>query len=113
MARILVIEYHELVNQLLCDALDAVGHTTDAVPTKAAAEALLGPNSYAPTVCDVLLPDGSGRDVAARAAGFGIKTILLSDDPDELAAELDAVAQLKKPFRIAELYALIEKYLGR
>jgi hypothetical protein len=30
---------------------------------------------------------------------------LLSDKPDELAAKLHATAFLKKPFRIAELYA--------
>ena len=113
MAHILVVEDNELVNLLVCEAIEIAGHTTDCVETKAAAEALLGRDSHALVVSDVLLPDGSGYDVAAKAATLGIRTILMSGRPSAQDAVCTvAVAYLEKPFRIGELYELIEQHLG-
>jgi FixJ family two-component response regulator len=63
--------------------------------------------------CNVGLPDGSGRDIAALARAAGIKIVLTSGHPDALQALNAArVEHLAKPFRIPTLIEMIERQLA-
>jgi DNA-binding NtrC family response regulator len=109
----LLIEDYEIVLRYLCDAVQTVGHTAHCVKTKAEAEAALSSGGFDLVICNVLLPDGSGTDVAARAADMGIKTILMTGHPDSITAlTIDDIAHLRKPFRLEDLMKLIQDNLG-
>lgn len=113
MARVLVIEDHELVHRYLCEAVRTAGYRARCVRTKAEGEAELASGGIDLVVCDIRLPDGSGNDIAARAAAMGIKTILMTGHPDTIAAlASDQIAHLRKPFRLGHLMKLIEHHLA-
>ena len=113
MARVLVIEDHELVHRYLCEAVRTAGHRARCVRTKAEAEVELASGGIDLVVSDIRLPDGSGNDIALRAAGMGIKTILMTGHPDTIATLASKqIAHLRKPFRLGALIKLIEDHLG-
>jgi DNA-binding NtrC family response regulator len=114
MARVLFVEDHDLVHRLLCDAILAAGHQAACVKTKHEAERELASGKFDLVVCDVRLPDGSGRDLALHAAELGLKAVVITGHP-EAAADLASagIAHLKKPFRIIDLMTLIEESLPK
>lgn len=113
MAHILVIEDYESVRDLLCEAVTDMGHTADCVGTKGDADALLGPGSHELVVTNVVLPDGSGHDLASRAVALGIKVVLMSGHPSELQAmRVAEIEHLQKPFHLDEFRRTIQDHLG-
>jgi len=78
MARVLLVEDHDLVRRFLCEAIRQAGHDAECVGSKAEADKALAPGSHDLVFSDVLLPDGSGHDVAAKAESIGIKTVLVT-----------------------------------
>jgi DNA-binding response OmpR family regulator len=82
----LLVEDDPDLRQLLQYVIEAAGHTADCVVTKQEAVYLLAPRSHELAICNVILPDGSGRDVATSAMKLGIKTVLVSGNPDAMEA---------------------------
>jgi DNA-binding response OmpR family regulator len=112
MARILLVEDHDIVHRMLCDAIIFEGHEADCVKTCREAEEALAHHQYALVICDVLLPDGSGRDVAAKAADRGAKALLITGHPQEAQALLvSGITHLMKPFSLKSFVALIQKHV--
>ena len=113
MARILLVEDYDLVRNILFDAIIETGHSAQCCTTKEEAEASLAAGPYDLVICNIRLPDGSGVDIAAKAADHGIRTVLMTGHPDEIQALLiSGIAHLKKPFRLEEFVQLIEDRLG-
>ena len=113
MARVLLIEDQDIVNRMLCDALRHQGHQADCVKTKAEAERALASTSYTLIIANVVLPDGSGRDVARIAEDKGAKTLLMTGHPDEAQAlEIQKITHLRKPFGIADFEKMVRDRLG-
>ena len=86
MSRILLVEDHELLRSVLCEAIVQAGHEAEGVRTKADGAAALAANSYALLICSVRLPDGSGHDLLGLATSRGVKTVLMTGHPDEATA---------------------------
>lgn len=108
MARILLVEDHDLVHRLLCDAIIEAGHQADCMTTRAEALAALAPGSHHLAIVDVALPDGSGYDVARRANELGMTVILMSGEKDQVTSlSTSSVQFLAKPFDINEFLRLI------
>jgi len=107
MARILLVEDHDLVHRYLCDAILAAGHQAACVKTKHEAERELASGNFDLVVCDVRLPDGSGHDL-------GIKAVVITGHP-ETAHDLASagIAHLSKPFRIIAFMKLLEESLAK
>jgi hypothetical protein len=62
-----------------------------------AAVCLLAPSPYELAICNVLLPDGNGRDVASWAMKLGIKNVIVTGNPDAMQAmTLAAIPYLAK-----------------
>jgi two-component system, OmpR family, response regulator len=113
MARILLIEDYDLVRNILADAIEETGHTGHNVRTKAEGDAALDAEPYDLVICNIRLPDGSGLDIASKAAELGVQTVLMTGHPDEIQALLiSGIAHLKKPFRLEEFVQLIQERLG-
>lgn len=115
MARVLLVEDHDQVREIVCAEIAAVGHRADCVRTKAEAEAALRRIAYDVVICDLRLPDGSGRDLLVAASKLGVCCVLMTGHPDdgrdEQVVGIPYAAWLRKPFRLDELHGVIERCL--
>lgn len=116
--RVLVIDDHQELLELVRLALIADGHGVDTACTALEAERHLGEERYDVVVLDLGLPDGSGRELCRRVRESGLITPILvltaQNAVETRVACLDTGADdfLGKPFAIAELKARI-RALGR
>lgn len=109
MAKLLIVEDHELVPETLCCVTREAGRDCDCVGSKADALQVLAPGSHALVVSDVILPDGRGHDVVECAEQLGIPAILMSAHPDEIQSfPLGSAVHLIKPFDIEEFEKVLK-----
>lgn len=118
----LIVEDDRLIATLLKEVLQAEGHQVLSSENAAEAMALgrLHQREIALLLCDVVLKDGTGPDVALRIKELcpGIRTLFISGYPLDALAERDLLTAetlrnenalyIQKPFRIAELLRLVE-----
>ncbi len=116
--RVLIVDDHEEVRDLLARTLRRDGHETSTAATAKEARTKLESSSIDIVVLDVALPDGSGIDVCRdlRLAGNCTPVLLLTAHASvpQRVAGLDAGADdfLGKPFAVSELRARV-RALGR
>lgn len=116
--RVLVVDDHEEVRDLVRRALEGDGHSVRSVPTLRAARDALDAQPADVIVLDVGLPDGSGLDLCGelRRAGDGAPILLLTArvSVGDRVAGFDRGADdfLGKPFAVPELRARV-RALGR
>ena len=116
--RVLVVDDHEEVRDLLMRSLGRDGHDVSTSATAEQARHLLLQHGVDVLVLDVALPDGSGIDLCRelRRAGDNTPVLLLTAHAavPERVAGLDAGADdfLGKPFAVSELRARV-RALGR
>lgn len=117
--RILIVEDDDVLRDGLVVGLSLAGFTSEAVATRAEAEAALEAGGFSGMVLDLMLPDGSGLDLLARlrARGSTLPVLMLTarDRPHERVAGLDGGADdyLGKPFDLEELAARLRAILRR
>jgi two-component system, OmpR family, response regulator QseB len=117
--RILIVEDDDVLRDGLVAGLSLAGFTSEAVATRAEAEAALEAGGFLGVVLDLMLPDGSGLDLLARlrARGSTLPVLMLTarDRPHERVAGLDGGADdyLGKPFDLEELAARLRAILRR
>ena len=116
--RLLVVDNHPEVRELVSSALARDGHHVVAANTRREAQDLLAAGPVDLVVLDVALPDGSGVELCRqlRVEGFHAPILLLTAHSavDRRVDGLDAGADdfLGKPFAVAELRARV-RALGR
>jgi len=119
MNRILLIEDHDRLAQLMCKALRGAGIAVDAVGRIDSAWDAVGRIPYQALVLDRGLPDGDGLALLRRlrGAGLGLPCLVLTarDALHDRIEGLDAGADdyLPKPFAIDELVARVRALLRR
>ena len=97
-----------IIEHMLLDA----GHQVDATGTMGAAIELLGCRSYDLVIADGKLPDGTGMEVADRAAEKSIKALIITGYAFTLPADTSSRYEvLLKPLRGAEIIAAVERAL--
>lgn len=118
---LLVVEDEPAVADLLVTLLRDEGYTVALTRDGAAAIDLLDPRGRPGTrfdlvLLDMMLPGVAGGQVLQQGltAQPGVPIVALSADPAALAqgTALGAAATLGKPFDIAELLTLVERYCG-
>jgi two-component system, OmpR family, KDP operon response regulator KdpE len=116
--RVLVIDDEPQFLRALSTNLRGAGYDVDTAAT--AAEALAAAPLRPPdaVILDLLLPDGSGRDVCRELRSWSKAPIILVSavgDDDEKIAALDAGADdyVTKPFAVGELLARLRAVLRR
>ncbi len=112
MAHILLVEDDHQVSDLLCEILESAGHAIDCARTFAEAEArLAGP--YDLLICDVILPGGSGYQIAAKSEAKGVRALLMTGYPDDMmrSAKPPGISLLHKPFHADELLVAVDNCL--
>jgi DNA-binding response OmpR family regulator len=116
--RVIIVDDHAELRDLLARSLCRDGHETLAAGTLAEARARLAVEAVDVIVLDVALPDGSGVDLCRELRSEGVRTPVLlltahAAVPDRVAG-LDAGADdfLGKPFAVSELRARV-RALGR
>jgi len=111
--RILLIEDEERVASFIVKGLRAEGHAVEWAPTASEGEALGTTQEFDMVLLDLMLPDGSGRDVLQkiRVVDVDVPIIVVSalGEIDDKVSLLDLGADdyLVKPFAFAELAARI------
>jgi len=119
MARLLLVEDHEDLAELLAKGLGAAGFSTDLVNRADEACSALATVRYAAVVLDLGLPDGDGLAVLKelRHRGEHVPVLILTARGDlrDRVAGLKAGADdyLVKPFALEELLARLEAILRR
>jgi two-component system KDP operon response regulator KdpE len=117
-AHVLVVDDEPQFLRALATNLRGAGYRVETAETAAGALAAAGLRPPDAVILDLLLPDGSGRDVCRRLREWTEVPIILvsavGDDEEKIAA-LDAGADdyVTKPFAIGELLARLRAVLRR
>ncbi|HVC86481.1 MAG TPA: response regulator transcription factor [Gaiellaceae bacterium] len=116
--RVLVIDDEPQFLRALATNLRGAGYEVETAATAAEALAAAGLNPPDAVILDLLLPDGSGRDVCTELRRWSEAPIVLISavgDEGEKIAALDAGADdyVTKPFAIGELLARLRAVLRR
>jgi CheY-like chemotaxis protein len=116
-ARLLLVEDNPALAAAAAAFLTQSGHRVTRVPDVRRAIARLRPSHrFDAVVTDLVLPDGSGREVAERALALGLPVAIVSAFPDRM--EIDDllvepnVRFLTKPFAPEALLAALAELLG-
>lgn len=119
MSRILLVEDHERLAQLICKGLAGAGIAVDVINRLDGAWAAIGQVSYQALILDRGLPDGDGLALLQRlrGAGLGVPCLVLTarDALHDRIEGLDAGADdyLPKPFAMDEMVARVRALLRR
>src|SRR6185503_6652525 len=106
--RVLVVDDHGQVRDLLRRALERDGHSVVLAATARAAHSILGAHTVDVAIVDHGLPDGTGTELcrSLRSSGrrFPILVLTAHGEIAQRVASLDAGADdfLAKPFALAE-----------
>ena len=113
MARVLIVGDSDSERTLLCSAIQDAGHTADCASTQQEAEQLLSGVLFDLVICKMVLPDGSGLQLAVKAADLGMSTMVMCDHSGSLEiTTIAGVTRLEKPYGVAEFRKLIDDHLG-
>jgi len=118
MARIIVIDDQPGILRVACLALEAAGHQVVAYPDGRGGIAHIKRDPPDLLVTDLFMPEMEGletirlaRDLQSRMPIIAMSGVYFGDYL-EIAAKFGALATLKKPFRPADLVALVARLLG-
>ena len=106
--RVLVVEDDGAVREMLRDLLIDGGHVVTTAASFTEAAALLAKPQWDVLLSDLVLPGGSGYDLAEQARARGLGAVVCSGHPariEELPGR--GIARLVKPFSPAELDAAL------
>lgn len=109
MARLLLIEDDDMVRETMSAIIIELGHALDVATCKRDADQRISQAGYDLIITDVTLPDGSGYDIASRAAAMNIKSIVVSGYHDPIRATGHVF--LAKPFTVLALELKINEQL--
>ena len=117
--RLLLVEDHQQLSDLLVSGLRAAGYEADQLATLAEACAALTTTRYAALILDLCLPDGDGlsilRDIRCRKDPLPVLVLTARDGVHDRVNGLRTGADdyLVKPFDFEELLARLEALLRR
>lgn len=112
---ILVVDDEPAVRQVFCRFLELRGHDVTACGSAEEALQLAKQHEFKVIVCDLLLPDANGLELAAqlRRVPTQAAIIMLTGKPSEEAAkrarELKIHSFIAKPIRAAALIEVVEE----
>ncbi len=97
--RVLVVEDDAGVRDTLNDLLAASGHVVSLAATYAQAAELLTQVALDVLVADLILPGGSGLELANRAVAHGMAAVLCTGHPTQMEMLREhGIGHLAKPF---------------
>lgn len=117
MKRVLLIEDHDRLAQLMCKALAAAGIAVDVIDRLGAAWTAIGQLSYQAVILDRGLPDGDGLSLLQRVRGAGLQIpCLVLTARDSLHDRVEGLAAgaddyLPKPFAMDDMVARVRALL--
>jgi two-component system, chemotaxis family, chemotaxis protein CheY len=119
MSLILVVDDEEFIRTLIKEVLDPQGHTVITASSGKEAFQLCHERSFDLLITDLEMPDMDGIELISSLRGVQKKLPILAISGAfsgrflRMAKALGAVKSLDKPFRMAELLAMVDKILGK
>ena len=119
MEKILVVDDEEFIRTLIKEVLDPQGHTVITASSGKAAFQLCHERSFDLLITDLEMPDMDGIELISSLRGVQKELPILAISGAfsgrflRTANTLGAVGSLDKPFRVAELLAMVDKILGK
>jgi two-component system, OmpR family, response regulator len=113
MAFILIVDTQAQLRQQLARLLESAGHRAAAVATISEAAGILQAQVPDLLATDVVLIDGSSTSLTQQAAALGVKTLMMTGNPDRII-EFDGAGQpyLSKPFPPEVFVKRVEEILA-
>jgi DNA-binding response OmpR family regulator len=113
MAYILIVDTQAQSRLQLVRLLESAGHRADAVATISEASGILQTQVPDLLATDVVLIDGSSTGLTQQAAALGVKTLMMTGNPDRIV-EFDGAGQpyLSKPFPAEVFVQRVEAILA-
>ena len=109
---ILLVEDDSDLVAVLVQVLEQAGYRVSTAARRTRARVLLRRGDVDLIVADSVLRGGNGEDVAKAAESQGVPVILISGEPDRIGRlSAGPIPFLAKPFRSAELIALVAQLL--
>lgn len=114
---ICLVDDDDIFREYLAHELREMGQPVDEAPDAKTAERLMSKTSYATAVVDIIMPDVDGFELIGRIRSRwpAIRIIAISgggrmgaDECLDMASQLGADAQLKKPLRGRDLLTLLD-----
>lgn len=107
--RVLLVEDDAAVRETLGELLIDAGHAVTSVGTFHDAAELLDLMLWDMLLADLMLPGGSGLDLAARARALGLGAVLCTGHPARIEQMRDnGIIHLIKPFSAEALEAALD-----
>jgi DNA-binding response OmpR family regulator len=112
MRRVLLVDDNAHVRATLGEMLPDAGYEVTVTSRVAEALTLLESGGFDLVLTDVMLPDGSGLDIALEATRRGVTAIVMTGHPDQMQAlERMGHDYLAKPFRQQRLIEAVRSAL--
>ena len=112
--RILLVEDYDPVRELTANLLEDRGYRVSTVPGGATMRDFLRTDDRVDAiVLNAVTPGENGASLARHAKDLGLPVVMISGSPEivSFAAE-HGLQLLRKPFRVEELYAALDKALS-
>lgn len=109
---ILIVEDDSNINNLLKEALEKAGYACEQAFSGSEAKLLIGMNTYALILLDLMLPGISGEQVLTEIRSKGNTPVIVLTAKDDLDEKIDVLSSgaddyITKPFEIKEVIARI------
>ena len=113
MAFVLIVVTQADLRGQLVRALEQAGHRATAVATVSQAAQILAAEPPDLLATDVTLTDGSSTALVRQAEALGVKTLMITGNPDRIL-EFDGAGKpyLSKPFTIEAFLQRVKELLG-
>lgn len=115
MAKILIVEDEELINDLIKENLTLAGHRCTQIYDGAKAKEMIQEQNFDLILLDLMLPGCSGYDVLEKCNGIPVIILTAKDDVQDKVRGLNRGAEdyIVKPFEMLELIARVNVVLRR
>lgn len=118
MNKILIIEDHKEVSDMLCASLEGAGYEVSAAYTGTDGIRQIREQSYQLVLLDIMLPYKSGDEILREARTFTDIPIIVLSAKDMVGTKIDLLKAgaddyITKPFDLGEVNARVESHLRR